>query len=91
MIVVYNTFFFLCLASDLDRALSDLRKVAREDVISPSPATPRNASICIDVDDSLAYESPFERDIIVKVRTRHGIKRFPMKAVCTAVFCLLDL
>ena len=36
------------------------------------------------LDDSFGLPSPSERNVVVKVRTRSGIRRFTMKAVSIA-------
>lgn len=39
----------------------------------------------INLDDSYGLPSPSERNVVVKVRTRSGIRRFTMKAVSIMV------
>ena len=56
-----------------------------------SPDSLRTNSV-INLDDSYGLPSPSERNIVVKVRTRSGIKRFTMKAVSSMLhFNLRDL
>lgn len=64
---------------ELDNILDNLKSNT-----SWSPCDIHRASSVINVDsldDSLGLPSPSERNIVVKVRTRSGIRRFNMKAV----------
>ena len=49
-----------------------------------SPDSVLQSSV-INLDDSYGLPSPSERNVVVKVRTRSGIRRFTMKAVSVMV------
>ena len=74
---------------ELDNILDDLKKSN-----SWSPCDIHKASSVINVDsldDSLGLPSPSERNIVAKVRTRSGIRRFNMKAVSTTLLLVYGL
>lgn len=75
----FHSLFF----RELDNILDNLKSNT-----SWSPCDIHRASSVINVDsldDSLGLPSPSERNIVVKVRTRSGIRRFNMKAVSTTL------
>ena len=58
--------------------LDELKKSATNSWSSPDSVL---QSSVINLDDSYGLPSPSERNVMVKVRTRTGIRRFTMKAV----------
>ena len=58
--------------------LDELKKSATNSWSSPDSVL---QSSVINLDDSYGLPSPSERNVVVKVRTRTGIRRFTMKAV----------
>lgn len=62
---------------ELDNVLDSLKRSTNTSWASPDSHL-SNSVIC--ENDTDAFPSPSERDIVVKVRTRSGIKRFTMKA-----------
>lgn len=73
-------FFFY---RELDNVLDLLKKSADNSLSSPDSSLRPNS--VINLDDSYGLPSPSERNVVVKVRTRSGIKRFTMKAVSSMV------
>ncbi|KAJ7387395.1 Ubiquitin-2 like Rad60 SUMO-like [Desmophyllum pertusum] len=63
---------------ELDNVLDLLKKSADNSLSSPDSSLRPNS--VINLDDSYGLPSPSERNVVVKVRTRSGIKRFTMKA-----------
>ena len=63
---------------ELDNVLDALKKSADNSWSSPDSIV---QSSVINLDDSYGLPSPSERNVVVKVRTRSGIRRFTMKAV----------
>ena len=63
-----------------------LKKSADNSWSSPDSLRPNSV---INLDDSYGLPSPSERNIVAKVRTRSGIKRFTMKAVSSTTHHLL--
>lgn len=62
----------------------DLLKKSADNSLSSPDSSLRPNSV-INLDDSYGLPSPSERNVVVKVRTRSGIKRFTMKAVSSMV------
>jgi len=63
---------------ELDNVLDALKKSADNSWSSPDRVLQGSV---INLDDSYGLPSPSERNIVVKVRTRSGMRRFTMKAV----------
>lgn len=62
---------------ELDNVLNELKKSTDNSWSSPDSVL---QSSVINLDDSYGLPSPSERNVVVKVRTRSGIRRFTMKA-----------
>jgi len=62
---------------ELDNVLDALKKSADNSWSSPDSVLQGSV---INLDDSYGLPSPSERNVVVKVRTRSGIRRFTMKA-----------
>lgn len=62
---------------ELDNVLDALKKSTSNSWSSPDSVL---QSSVINLDDSYGLPSPSERNVVVKVRTRSGIRRFTMKA-----------
>ena len=63
--------------------LDELKKSATNSWSSPDSVL---QSSVINLDDSYGLPSPSERNVVVKVRTRTGIRRFTMKAVSVVAY-----
>lgn len=53
-------------------------------------SSPDRVGSVINLDDSYGLPSPSERNIVVKVRTRSGMRRFTMKAVSITAHCVQE-
>lgn len=68
---------------ELDNVLDSLKRSTNASWASPDSHLSNSV---IYENDSDAFPSPSERDIVVKVRTRSGIKRFTMKTVSGVIY-----
>ena len=82
-----KTTYLLHFYRELDNVLDALKKSANNSWSSPDSVL---QSSVINLDDSYGLPSPSERNVVVKVRTRSGIRRFTMKAVSIMLPCVYD-
>lgn len=65
---------------ELDNVLANLKRSTASSWSSPDTHRPPSVISVDSLDDSYGLPSPSERNVVVKVRTRSGIRRFTMKA-----------
>lgn len=79
-----STILLFYMYRELDNVLDALKKSADNNWSSPDSLRPNSV---INLDENYGLPSPSERNFVVKVRTRSGIKRFNMKGVSNIGQC----
>lgn len=71
--------------------MANLKRSTASSWSSPDTHRPPSVISVDSLDDSYGLPSPSERNVVVKVRTRSGIRRFTMKAVSSTVWYIILL